>query len=420
MEQAAEQRLLLRWARWRYRAGLLIRIVTLGVGALFVATLVYMLVMLLVSLPDLIHDYFALQRGELGIIDAAFASLGLQLAFWLPVSLYLAMYVLPFVLTLPVSAPIIGLWRAPPRFLFLRPFNRGRLSRPLARIARRDVSPFGHIYTLSDADIKVPWYVRIPLLFGQLALFSFRVRKMRSAAQVKALGRAAERTWLRNINWCMALGKIFPVASTDACWRQSVECLLGRSTAVIVDVSDLRENVMWEINRAKAQVTERQMLFLLSSDTDPTARQKVIECLGQAAVSDRLFEYQAQGLVEADAFQTALAEIISGGSDVAKPPGPDSIAATVLFVVGLLPVLGLAFPAFGESCGLPRWSPWEHSAHWPGLANVINPGALITVAYGILCWLLLLVASRHTATMRFLTVIQTLILLAAPIGMLDW
>jgi hypothetical protein len=382
--------------------------------------LAYLLVMVLVSLPDLIDDYFALQRGELGIIDAAFASLGLEFAFWLPVSLYLALYVLPFVLTLPVSAPIIGLWAAPPRFLFLRPFNRGRLSRPLSRIARRDVSPFGHIYTLSDADIKVPWYVRIPLLFGQLALFSFRVRKMRSAAQVTALGHATERTWLRNINWCMSLGKIFPVASTDACWRQSVECLLGRSTAVIVDVSNLGENVMWEINRAKAQVTERKMLYLLASDTGDTARQRIIECLGEVAVSDRLFEYEAQGLVEPDAFQAALTEIISRRSDVTKPPGPASIAATVLFVVCLLPVLGLAFPGFGESYGFPRWSPWEHSAHWPGLANVINPGALFTVACGIVCWLFLLAASRRTPTLRFLLVIQTLVLFAAPVGMLDW
>jgi hypothetical protein len=42
---------------------------------------------------------------------------------------YVVIYLLPIVLTLPLSAPIISLSQYPPTFLLLRPFHRGVLSR---------------------------------------------------------------------------------------------------------------------------------------------------------------------------------------------------------------------------------------------------------------------------------------------------
>jgi len=53
---------------------------------------------------------------------------------------------------------------------------------------------------------------------------------------------------------------------------------------------------------------------------------------------------------------------------------PLDIAATVAFVLGLIPVLGLAFP---NILGLPRWNPWEHPAYWPGITKIaLYPGML--------------------------------------------
>ena len=91
---------------------------------------------------------------------------------------------LPLVLTLPICVPIIALWTDPPRFLVFRSFNHAQVTGTLRKHLKREVAPFGHVYTLSDADIKVPWYVRVPLFVGQLALFSFRLRLIRGSADV--------------------------------------------------------------------------------------------------------------------------------------------------------------------------------------------------------------------------------------------
>ena len=413
---------LVRTAQLRFAGARVITVVVVAIGALFLGMLVYILVGLVMSLPDIWNMHLAHQRGELGLADSFSYTMGLVI-LWLPVYIYGGLYVLPVILTLPVSAPIVALWQAPPRFLFLRPFNRGLLSRPLKRVARREVAPFGHLYTLSDADIKVSWYIRIPILLGQLALFSFRMRRIRDQKQIPRLSRAVDRTWLRNINWCMSIGKIFPVASSDDHWRRVVDCLLTRSSAVIIDVSDLRENVMWEIDRAKSLGVEARILYLISSDRVDASQAALTQALGAETCASRLFRYTEDGLAHRDRFRAALVEKVVGeataenGRPRTHEPDRLDIAATVAFVLGLIPVLGLAFP---NILGLPRWNPWEHSAYWPGIARVVNTEALTIMAFGLSTWVLLFLAARRAHTMRFLLIIQTLLLLSAPIGMLDW
>ena len=162
-------------ARWRYRTSLFITCVIVAVAALFLVTLGYIVVIGLLDLPYILRSYGAYKRGEMGLLEATFYGLGLELMIGMPIAIYAALYVLPFLLTLPASAAIVALWQSPPRALLLRPFNRGQLSHPLKRIVRRNIALYAHVYTLSDADVNVPAYVRIPLLFGQLALFSFRM-----------------------------------------------------------------------------------------------------------------------------------------------------------------------------------------------------------------------------------------------------
>ena len=411
---------LIRTARWRYAHAWIITLATGAVGALFWGAVAFCLVAIAVSLPDLSR------RAEMPYEQRIWFDFGLNIAIGSPVLLYVGLYLLPFVLTLPVSSPIIALWQAPPRFLLLRPFNRRVLSRPLKRIARRELAPLGHIYTLSDADINVPWYIRIPILLGQLALFSFRIHRIRNANQIKGIERALGRTWLRNVNWCMSFGKVFPVASSNACWREVVDCLLKRSSALIVDVSDLRENVTWEIDHARRLGFETRTLYLISSDRADCSPAAVTQALGAEACASRLFRYGRDGLADSKRFKAALAETIVADTTVENgwqrthAPNRLAIAATVAFVIGFIPVFALAFPGFGEPF-LPRWNPWESPEQWPGIAKVINTKALVAMAFGLATWFLLILASKRTQTIRFLLVIQTLLLLAAPIGMVeDW
>jgi hypothetical protein len=99
------------------------------------------------------------------------------------------------------------------------------------------------------------------LVPGQLALFSFRFRIIRSSERLGAIDRAMRRTWLRNVNWCMSWNKLFAVASTDEHWQAVVDVFLARADAVVIDVSDLREHVVWEIERAHTLGAATRVLY---------------------------------------------------------------------------------------------------------------------------------------------------------------
>ena len=165
------------------------------------------------------------------------------------------------------------------------------------------------------------------------------------------------------------------------------------------------------------------MLYLISADRIEAVRPALLQSLGAEACASRLFAYAKQGVIERDRLAAHLAQL-SGLTDEdsderRRPHRPDGmdIAATVAFAVGLIPLLALAF---NGPLGLPRWSPWEHPAYWPGLAHVANPGALSVVVFGISTLLLLALTARRSHNMHFLLAIQTLLLAVAPIGMLDW
>jgi hypothetical protein len=228
-----------------------------------------------------------------------------------------------------------------------------------------------------------------------------------------------KRTWLRNINWCLSFGKVFPVASSDACWREVVNCFLERTSVVVIDVSYLRENVIWEIDQIKRLGVETNVLYLISADVADLSRATLELALGKAACADRLFLYERNGLIEPVKFTAMLAETVmrvsvgEGSLHATRSEVRLAIFATVAFVLGMIPVLALAFPVFADQLGLPRWNQWEHPAYWPGMAKIVNHEALAT-------WLLLIIAAKRIQTLRFLIVIQSLLLLAAPIGMLDW
>lgn len=170
----SEERLL-RIIRWRSVAAFAITVANLAVALLFLGTLAYLLVTILAEIPDAHISRIGEPSWNL-TEEEAWSQAVMFISGLLLVLTYVVVYVLPFVFTLPLSAPIIGLWQDPPTFLLLRPFHRGVLSKPMKRIARRDIAPFGHTYTLSDLDVSVPWYVRVPLVLGQFALFSFRLR----------------------------------------------------------------------------------------------------------------------------------------------------------------------------------------------------------------------------------------------------
>jgi hypothetical protein len=225
---------------------------------------------------------------------------------------YVAFFVLPFLLTLPVTGPLATSWKAPARFLLLRPFNRAWATPPLRAFVRRSVAPFGHCYTLADSRIQVPLHVRIPWLLGGLSLFSFRARMLRRGRQLQALVDAMHWTTIRNLNWCFAHGKIFPVACIDAGWRACVRRLVEEADVILVDVGDITPNVAWELALLRDRNALARSVFIAHERQAAAAAVSLAAQIGGHAHGATLLTYGDRPRSDVRKERAAIAACLAG------------------------------------------------------------------------------------------------------------
>jgi hypothetical protein len=389
-----------RTLKWASRRRLVARVTTsaiLFIAAAFVAAMLMGLVLSAFGIEGL----RALERGAnepqsgVDIIASVVQGVLYIVIILVTVAVYVALLVLPLFLTLPLTAPVISLWQAPKRFLLLRPFHQKRLSRPLRRVVRKHVAHFGHVYTLADADIRVRWYVRLPILFGQLSLFSFRRRKIRKPAQIQKLVRAAGRVGWRNLNWCLSRGKVFPVACVDACWKDCVTRMAGEADLILVDLSSLSGNLIWEVELCQRMRLEDRLLFLVSEEKEQEAVAQLRLHPGGEGLARRIFAYDRRGLQNPDDFRLSVAGmIVEGSTDGAgrlKAAKVDrlSVAATVLFSLGVYPLLA---------------EPFLYTK-----ADTVSRLNVLVFAYGLVSLATLLLAARRNSSLWILITFQSLL-----------
>jgi hypothetical protein len=324
-----------------------ITVVVIAVAMFFLGLVALSLVYASQSLPEFIRLESAYRAGEISWQEYLMASQHMNVVLQF-IGFYLALFVLPFVIALIVAGGVVMLWRDPPRIVVLRPFNRRPLSRDLAALVRRDIARFGHVYTLADADLRVRWYVRVPLLLGQLALLSFRARTIRKDGQIRRLARATRRTWLRNINWCLSRNKVFPVATDDSHWQRVVQLLLQGATVILVDLTEARPHVRWEIALIdRLGLTARVLWLLREGDSVDT-----LGAAGIDATSGAVFRYGAQGRTDRAALRAAMAARVAGARESSLPAlrrgRAMSISALAMFAAGCLPLLALWFEGSAE------------------------------------------------------------------------
>ncbi len=189
---------------------------------------------------------------------------------------YLLFFVLPFLITLPITLPFALRWQDPGRFLLLRPFGSTSISGSLRRFLSQELCPMGHCYTLADAAIRVSWQVRIPLLLGQLALFSFRTRKVRNPKNLQRLAREMNRRVMRNLNWVLSRDPFFPITCSDVAWQACVRAVVERADVVLMDVSVLTPNMLWELDLLRDSGALVRTVLLVQESSRELAVQKLI------------------------------------------------------------------------------------------------------------------------------------------------
>lgn len=160
---------------------------------------------------------------------------------------YAGVLFLPSLIAMPVMFKLIRKWERPARILLLRPFNDSWVSRHLRRLVHVELARFGHVYTLADPLIRIPWYVRIPVFLGQLSLFSFRRITVQTPLDIEAMARMLWRTRMRTINWCVSSSKIFPLYCSTQAWQSCVARLILEVDVIILDLTGLRQGVLFEL-----------------------------------------------------------------------------------------------------------------------------------------------------------------------------
>lgn len=227
------------------------------------------------------------------------------------IAAYLVLSVAALLAVLPIALPVALKWKDPARFLILRPFNRAHLSRALRRILSCEISPLGHCYTLADADIRVPLWLRLPVLLGQLSFFVFRQRKIVAPNDISKLARAMTRRLLRNFNWCVSQDKVFPVACVDAGWRACVTRLVAECDCVVMDLTGLSESILWELELLQRTQALERTVFLVAADQYCHVQTALDRLLNGASAVAQLLSYDAHGLLKSQALAAAAANALA-------------------------------------------------------------------------------------------------------------
>lgn len=225
---------------------------------------------------------------------------------------YVVFYSLPALISLPLILPGILAWRTPARILVLRRFGRRDLSRSLRRVIGRDVAGFGHVYTLGDPHIRVRWFVRFPLLVGQVAFLTFRHRRVRSAYGVRRLLHYTHRTTRRNLNWYMSQRKIWPLRCSDEVWRQCVEALASDADVILIDVSDISDHLRWELALCRDRELLDRVVPLVSQEHQSAVEREFAQGLDGIRLP-KPYVYGPKSLVDLSGFLDEVALIVARG-----------------------------------------------------------------------------------------------------------
>lgn len=226
---------------------------------------------------------------------------------------YMVFFFVPFALTLPLSAGLALSWTRPARLLLLRPFRKRETNRPLRKIIARRLAGLGHTYTLADADIRVPLYIRIPVLAGQLSFFAFHRRRVRKPEDIESLAHVMGRRFWRNINWCVSPGRVFPVASDDGCWQDCVRRLTSEVDLILFEISDVdqRPNLLWELDLC-AQAGCADRVFFLVGEAQRAEAQEYLESRGwPGPATARVFVHDNGRLVNEAEFGAVAASLLA-------------------------------------------------------------------------------------------------------------
>lgn len=221
--------------------------------------------------------------------------------------------------------------RTPLRILLLRPFDFPGSRKPIRGFVKYYLRHLGHIYTLSDTEVKprrdLPDIIKFPLallVFGWVVFFhprsSFRVRY---DEDIPRLMRFISRTVTRNIVGIFTQGNLFQVSCTPETWKHTVQYLINGADLVVIDVSNDGEGLRWELEELQFYVSMGKVVFVARYDRIGLARPFLESC--ELSEHDRkLFVYGANGLATSHEELNAALASASAWSATSNDPSEET------------------------------------------------------------------------------------------------
>lgn len=229
---------------------------------------------------------------------------------------------LPFVIVGAYSLLSCIFWRAPLRILLLRPFELRDHGHSVRLFASRYLRYWGHIYTLTDSQIKswpvIPEIIKVLLLvtgcLGMLLLWHPRLSfNVACNEDVPILMDFLDRRVTRNVAWTFSLDKLFKVSCTIESWRLTVQHLINSADLIVIDLSNAGEGLAWEINELLFYGANEKTVFITKRDGVMVARSFMNSC-GLAQDQSELFVYRDDGVaVRHEELKMALAGAVVQG-----------------------------------------------------------------------------------------------------------
>jgi hypothetical protein len=219
-------------------------------------------------------------------------------------------------------------WIRPYRILLLRPFQSKKISGPLKRFMKKNVSFYGHTITLSDKYLKESrleyitfWVPRsVPDIFVLILFILPPIRQFKrwirvgSASSYQFLQNRMARRFTMNMFWQNAFNgnKLLKVKCSDTWWKQCVDLLMYSSQLIIVDLSWVKVGTKWELDKIDRRDLERKTLFVVGEDAAGYAHEIIAKFWPHDEASPPLYVYRNSGmLLDREAFHRDVARIIS-------------------------------------------------------------------------------------------------------------
>ena len=226
------------------------------------------------------------------------------------------------------------MWRNPARILLLRPFGMSETSSSLKKVARKNLSYSGHVFSLEDQFVRhsqnpsiMNVFVRIflPLAFIASGSFSLggiiRITKadhlmVRNDGEYQTLIADIDNRYTSNAFWRLSFSRIRSIKAADEWWQRCINYLTIWCNMIVVDLTVVKSGTRWELQKIREDRLGYKSIFIVHEKAYDNGRQHLTQ-YWPPHESPYVFRYDSRGrLLEEKQFLIRVAQIRSSSQSL--------------------------------------------------------------------------------------------------------